>query len=596
MMLKRTGSSLFVLILILLIIILISQGSISEAGEISIEANLSHGVIGLDDTVVYSIKVESNRQNIDFDIKPPSFEKFDLISTSRSSSISIVNNVLSRGIVNNYVLKPKEAGEFVLSGASVIYENREYDVKEISITVKEGSVVRSHPRHSMPQTDPFDSFFDMRRRDRPGRLSQDDAFVEMSVNNSNPYIYEQVILTISFYKKPHVIGEASLEPVQIPDVWLEELDQNTYQDVGYTYRDNQRYVLHKIHYVIYPVKTGLITIPGARINLSPSSFFSASPVPVALDSKSAELNVKPLPGGRILPAGEFTLNVMIQKGTEYFQDQAVIMTVIAEGAGRLRDDDIAINNTSGKFEIYPPTKSTQSEFSANKYRTKYKYEYILIPLESGALRLPEVFLEFFDPVMKKTRSIKSKEMIIDVNPPSGTASRNASQHRTFISDRGDIMYLMQYKPQSPKPVINLRGVYILQLVLLLSALISIATGMKKSNRVYRANAVRRKAIQNDKKRLLRLDITGNRRDVSREALSLFHSYLDSSLGIKTGSLTKPELLTVLKENKMGDNLCESIVNVLEDLNEQIYNPGEKSKPGLTSILKSIRDIMEKGDI
>lgn len=555
------------------------------AEEINIDAYVSMDTAGIEDTFVYSIKVETRGGDMNFDISPPSFENFEIISTSRSSSFSMVNNAVSRGIINNYTLRPKEIGKFTIKGASIEYRGNQYTVKPIAIEIKEGSV--SPQRSSSRRPDPFDSMFE-RRRPQRRQLAEDDVFLQMSVNNTKPYIYEQVILTISYYKKPHILADASLEPMELEDFWREELDPDSHQDVGYTYKNNQRYMLHKIHFVVYPTRTGELVLPGAKVSLTTSSLFSS--MPVILESNPVKINVRSLPDSVVMPVGEFSMDIELEEKNEYVENQPLSLILSMNGTGRFRDDDININNFDNAFEIYPPRKSIESNFSGNRFRTNTKYEYIIIPRKSGEIQIPEFSLIYFDTAGKKVRTIKSEKITLNISPsPDGKTPHIISDADTA---KRDILYLMQYNPRIRNPKGS--GVYYhIQILFFISAVLSIILGYYKQRSSRSPLTAKKRAYADAIKKLKKINRIMDPKEASKALANILQSYLDRRWTISSASLTRQELICKLKESGISADCINNIIKLLDILNEYAYNPEQNNIMHIDPIKIEIEKIIEK---
>ncbi len=586
-MIRRTGKLLFILIIIL-------SSADAYCGDISVSADISHDTVGIDDTFIYSIKIESADQDADPDVNPPSFDRFELISTSRSSSISIINNSVTRGTIHNFVLKPKETGILTIGAGEALYKSKSYRTKPLKVTVKEGSIVsQSSRRRSSPfmNPDPFDSFFDMdrnlRRRDQ---ISREDAFVELSVSNENPYIYEQVVLTVLFYKKPDLMGEASLNPFQIPDVWMEELDQDAYQDMGYTYRDNQRYSLHKIYFVFYPTKSGELVLPKARITVSPVSFFSSNPITFESDAKT--LMVKPLPTESIIPVGKFKLERSMEAKQDYYQSQPVVMKVRAEGKGRLRESDIMIDNRDDRFEIYPPKISSEKRFTENRLDSITEMEYIIIPGESGKLTVPGVSLKYFDPERKRVETDIAEEITLDFKPAKKGEFTENQKYNEVRNAKSDILYLMQYSHNDSTPF-SLRFPEIILYSLAVLSFLSVITGVYRDRQSYSKIQRIRRSSQRARRMLRKVDPCNKPKESAKELVQILNYYLSKRFDITANSLTKTELIGELRENSADETAVEMITAVLELLNSIAYNPAGNADQSLDEVKKDILQIIKR---
>ncbi|MDX1778673.1 MAG: BatD family protein, partial [Thermodesulfobacteriota bacterium] len=113
----------------------------------------------------------------------PELPGFDWMSRGSSTRMQIINNQVTSGVDYRYVLVPKQVGTFEIGPATIEYKGKTIASNKITITIAAAD--------SQPKT-------------------TKDIFVTTRVNNETPFVNEQIIYTLKFYRSIR-IANASLE-------------------------------------------------------------------------------------------------------------------------------------------------------------------------------------------------------------------------------------------------------------------------------------------------------------------------------------------------------------------------------------------------
>jgi hypothetical protein len=125
-------------------------------------ATVTKTTVALNSKFKVEFKLE-NGQGSGF--QAPEFEDFTVVAgPSTSSSMSIVNGVVTQNFSYVYYLKPKEIGDFVIKTAKIKVKDKTLETDNVSIKVVEEGEQESEDAEAQQfqQMDPFQGFFQRR--------------------------------------------------------------------------------------------------------------------------------------------------------------------------------------------------------------------------------------------------------------------------------------------------------------------------------------------------------------------------------------------------------------------------------------------------
>ncbi|HWR82684.1 MAG TPA: BatD family protein, partial [Candidatus Deferrimicrobium sp.] len=219
------------------------------AGDLSVEVTLDRDTIGLDEQATLQVIVSGAEQNLP-DPQLPPLPMFEAYSQGRSSNISIVNGRMSASATHRFILLPTKPGTFLIEQIAVVYGNRRYVGNPVEVTVLARGSATS-PR------------IEERALERPGQRR--DYFMEAVVDNRNPYVNQQVTLTLKFYTAVQYYGSPELTEPPTTGFWTEVLGNKA----PYQQRINNRvYKVIERKYALFPTQTGELTIGRGSIRFT----------------------------------------------------------------------------------------------------------------------------------------------------------------------------------------------------------------------------------------------------------------------------------------------------------------------------------------
>ncbi|MFC2061824.1 BatD family protein [Elusimicrobiota bacterium] len=418
----------------IILLILMLLPSRLHAG-IEIESRLSRDVVPLNEQVELEITVSGSSKDIGAP-KVSILDDFYIASSGRSSSISIINGNMTSSYIYSYVLSPKKTGDFVIPSFAVNYRGRTYKTEPIGLKVVEA------------QEQKFTS-------GREGRSERTvpELFVEQELDKKTAYTGEQVTYTFKFYRRVRLLNNPSFESPDFNGFIKEDLPPNR----NYRTRvEGREYVVTDVKYGLFPVKSGTLNIPPARLMVAVEDFsagdeffsnFFSQGKRKTLATNNLTLKVLPLPAegqpaGFSGAIGDFDLDIKLDKDS-VMQGEPITLEVKISGKGDLRSVKQMELGGLNNFRVYETVDSVS--ISKKKYTvtgTKI-FKTPLVPVVSGKLSIPGVKFSYFDPVRNKYVTKESSPVYLEVLPAPETErsakGRAVSEELQVV--REDIRYI-----------------------------------------------------------------------------------------------------------------------------------------------------------
>ena len=192
----------------------------------SIFLTVDNNKVSLDETIELEVRVSGSRNSPQPEIK--NVDDFDVKSAGSSSQIQIVNGKSSSNTTYRYELYPKKVGEFKIGPATLEQNGKTLESQTILISVE---------------------------KTKTNQASKDYEILAF-VNETNPYINQQITFTFQFRTKVR-IANAQFQSPSFDSFWQENLGKKKeYTEVlnGVTWN------VTEIKTALFPSKAGSITI------------------------------------------------------------------------------------------------------------------------------------------------------------------------------------------------------------------------------------------------------------------------------------------------------------------------------------------------
>lgn len=371
---KMTGKHIKYKILMTLLICLVltlSTVALAAGQEVSLELTGTDLTIGnsvsMTITVDGSVKVDN--------VSVQHLDKFEVLSTSQSSSTNIVNGSRTDMVQIHLDLMPKTRGDYPLVA---IIESGKDTFESNAITVHIGE------KKATPEGE------------------TEDIFIKTNISDESSYFGEKLVLTYELYTNKNIAGYDFTEPLELDGFITEEFSRD---------KLNQNYVdINGVQYIkieakkmmLNPTTTGEFVIPSRRfqVNVGSGGFYETSQ-PVYFETDEVTIKVAPVPSEN-KPADFSGLvgQVSVQGGydkSEVAYGDPVTLNIKLSGSGNLEIIEKLIKENSIKgFTVYETSGNMRESIVDGKYATEKAYEIIMVPQDVGSLTVEPIKISYFD--------------------------------------------------------------------------------------------------------------------------------------------------------------------------------------------------------
>ncbi|MFN3550235.1 MAG: BatD family protein, partial [Endomicrobiia bacterium] len=231
--------------------------SLKLFADINISASVDKNIVSLDEQITLQVVVSGDVANIP-QPQVPNLSDFQIYSSGRSQSISIINGQISSSVSFNYILSPRKIGEFEIPPIKVEYKGKIYQTEPIKIKVEKSQI--SHQPQSQKQIPLQENVYKGKKR---------DIFVETFVDKKTAYVNEQITLTFRFYTKINLLSQPEYSPPDTTGFITEDLPpQRNY----YTIIDAEKYYVSEIKTALFAVSSGKFVVGAAMLKCTIEDF------------------------------------------------------------------------------------------------------------------------------------------------------------------------------------------------------------------------------------------------------------------------------------------------------------------------------------
>ncbi len=362
-------------------------------------------------------------------------------STSRNSSYSFENGRIasSSSLVLTYVLLPTGPGEAEIPPLDVKVGGTIYRTDPLHFTVLAGRSGPAPPSQGQRRGAPDDS-------DDEGNVDDAsvDVFLQTKLSSNGAWSGQPLRLDVTLYAAAPVNGFSWTDLPSLPGLWAEDIQVDPGRERHVVVMNGRQYNAYPVaRKLVVPTGSGPLTIPpfSAQVQLRRSSrdpfasFFSLGGfVNVIRKTAPVKLDVKPLPEvGR--PAnfsgavGSFRMKSVVDRGAVDLGD-AVALRVTVEGEGSLQSAEAPKLNAPPEVKVYDPKVQENTTTGAEHLGAKKVWEWVVVPLSPGTLKVPAPSFAYFDPSTGSYRQLTGEL-------PGLTVRRGSSGVEPVIS-RGEV--------------------------------------------------------------------------------------------------------------------------------------------------------------
>ena len=601
--------------LIIILMALIAYGTQALADKVSFTASAPDAVVVGDQfRLSYTVTTQKIK-----DFQAPSIKGFDVLmgpSRSQQSSTQIINgNVTSTSSITfTYILLANTAGEYTISGASIVADGNQMVSNSVKIKVlpqdqssnggQNGSSNNNSSIHSSSGT----------------TVSNQDLFITATASKTNVFEQEAFVLTYKIYTRE---SNLQLNNAKLPDFkgfHSQEIEMTT--NAKWTpehYQGRNYYTTVYRQFVLFPQQSGKLYIDPAQFQMTVGkpvqsadpfdAFFNGGSSVVEIKKNIATpkiaINVNPLPAGKPSDfsggVGEFTISSSINS-KELKTNDAITIKLVISGTGNLK----LISNPEIKFpddfEVYDPKVDNQVRLTREGLTGNKVIEYLAIPRHAGTYKIPGVSFSYFDIRSKSYKTLKTEEYVVNIEKGAGNADQviaNFTNKEDLKVLGEDIRYIKQNEVTLQPKGSFFYGSMTYWLFYIIPALAFIIFFIiYRKQAAENANVAKVRTKKANKVATKRMKLAGkllseNKKDAFYdEVLKALWGYISDKLNIPVSRLSKDNIEEKLRNHGVNEELIKGFLNTLNDCEFARFAPGDENQ-AMDKVYSSSIEVISK---
>lgn len=258
-----------------------------------------------------------------------------------------------------------------------------------------------------------------RPRPQSGTREQADVYIESALGAEEVWVGQPVTLSLLLYTTGQQISNLALaDQPGLSEFWIEDADVDPEAEAYRSTLGARQYLTFPVlRKTLVPQTAGEFVIDPyviqmqvrSRGGVDPFDLFSFGRTEtVVRKSQPRRLRVKELPavgrpGDFSGAVGSFSMRVSLDREEARVND-AVALKATVEGEGFLKLAKAPVLEPPPDLKVLEPKVSESFRSTGGRMVSKKTWEWIVVPLAQGELRLPELRFDFFDPVAGQYRA------------------------------------------------------------------------------------------------------------------------------------------------------------------------------------------------
>ncbi|MDE2317492.1 MAG: protein BatD [Xanthomonadaceae bacterium] len=374
------------------------------ASAASVQATLDRSTVQLGETVTLNLHIAGSGSAAMPDLGPLT-QDFDILGSSQSSNLSIINGQRSAELVIGVVLRPKHVGTIV--------------IPSLAVAGAQTAPLRLQVDPPNPAT---------------AAASGKSVFMEAEVKPRQAWVGEQLSYVVRLYVSGDITN-GTLDAPQVGGVQLRQVGNDLRYD---QMRGGRDYRVIERRYALVPQHAGTLTIPalgfqGVALDPNdPNSFFGAGmQVSASAPAQTVQVQAVPANWGQSawLPARalSLTLTGWPDAGTPVRVGQPINLTMTLSATGLSADalPQLSLPAIQGAT-VYPDQPKTATAEDGAWLQGSVARGFAVVPERAGMLTLPATTLRWFDVTSGQERTAEIPACSIAVLPAAGMATSSSA--------------------------------------------------------------------------------------------------------------------------------------------------------------------------
>jgi len=547
--------------------------------QVAFTTNLSRDEIGKNENLRVEFKMNVNGDNF----TPPDFKDFTVVGgPSTSISQQWINGRGSMSKSFTYFLRPNRMGKITIGQASMSYDGMDYTTSNTTVNVTDAIQQSQQGGNSYQQGGTV----------APSNEASKNIHLVAEVSENNPYLNEPMRVVYKLYVSNNV-GVGGWNEVKSPkyeDFWIHNIDNRDRQVQNGTYNGQPYRYLILRETVLYPQKTGELTIEPLSLNIAvevPTNrrdflgrpYFSKENITVSAGARQIKVKDVPLAGrpdsfkGAV---GQLDFTVSLDKAA-LKAGESLTAQVKVSGVGNLKFLEIPRLVTPQSLEVFEPARKDNVTTTINGMRGSVADDYTIVPQFGGKYKIPAVTFSYFDPKEEQFITLNSEELLVEVDGPAPTSGNAIVGDKNVISAVDPFVFIKSDTTLiAQKTVLFFNTTTYWALVGGLILLLPIALIVRNrreamasdvvGNRLRNANKLSRKYLGEARKNL------GNHDAFYVSLEKSLHNYLKSKLNIPTAEMSKERINELLEQRGATVEAISGFTQLMSSCEFARYTP------------------------
>lgn len=466
-----------------------------------------------------------------------------------------------------YYLQPLRQGFLVIDPIQVDIANEPviYQTNPLAIRVTPPRALNDPLKEEFPLTDEAENL--------------PPYIVKAMVDNSRPYLGQQVIYTFQLYRLDIFSNQPDYEAPSFTDFWNQTILSQPYYP---TTISGTNYHVIEVRTAIFPATLGSVTIEPARLTI-PGGLHNADKT---YETKPLTVTVRSLPDGA--PAnfkgavGRYHIRASLSDSLGRVNEPLTLIVEI-EGYGNIAvisEPETPHLPNWREFDSRPTTDLQVKEEGVYGVR---RFERLIFPTQPGEYEFPAIEFSYYDPQAEVYKTVSTEPMPIVVQP----GETPVVDIEAAISPRSAIRPLKPVPASFNRPLHALTASPVYWSCWLLPALVVGGLWWFRQRRHQRRPSeaqLRRQQAYEAATTTLQAAMT-DKHDQYAVARRALLNYLAGRLGQPTTGLTNERLLSLLKAVDFEPALIERLKSLLNQIDLHRYAP-QSSATGSDFILEA----------
>lgn len=575
-------------ITIVLVLAMLGAAPVHAQQANPITAEVDRTSVALGETVTLTVTVRSDSISAPTPDMPV-LDGFDILSTSTSSSLSLVNTRVESSSTYVFVLRPLRSGTLTIPPYGVELDHRTYQSEPIQIEVGEGTPGNAGTPAAVPPPQPG-----------AGAGRRGEAFVQAEVDQLNPFMGEAITYIFRLYHRSPLLSRSYYTPPAFSGFWTEkESTQKEYE----TQVEGVFYQVTELHTVLFPTTTGDVTIDPAQLTVA-GGFFEPD---VQLRSEPLTLQVKSLPDGAP-PGFDGAVGIYsIDAGVSSAKGKAgepITFTLTIGGEGNLKNLPDPHWPEMDGWRIFDSKGSVDTKIGNGIVSGKRTYERLLVPQRAGNFTIPSIRYVYFDPIKAAYEIISSEPIQVTIEagePETPAAPAQESAAKQEVEQlTSDIRFLKPLPGRLARGSTPLVSDWLYWLAWGSSFLVLVGNLVWEwvyTHRKENAALVRSSRARQHARKALSHSLRSETGDAHTRAGEILNVYLSDKLGAPVYGLTRPALADMLQQRGIAAAVIQRVLEVLDAAEAGRFSPQAQNLGDGTALLHALSalvDDLERG--